>query len=378
MCDIVQYERREDGQSENSLRYLEAIHVFCVSNMLARPIIIFSEDVVRNKHGEAISFNDLFGIYLPVLVDKSKRIPQPIVLVYDQSHFCPLVPASNSDGSIPETFLPLYQSADYARDQRLLPVKFLSKPLNSQETINLLKDYLNLQNFNYCHDNESHEKTIICASLSRKEIPRDSNFFRLYHQYLVNFYDVQMKMYNDPDDKYRREPIEHIDSDRRSRENVERTTAISDNFGPPPSYNSVVNRQDSEKRTNIPIERRPSYESAVSNGINLAILNQKHQTPSDSPTNTYGTRIPVHHTSAKAESHLNYGNISNVAHNESNISNIKLNPEPVPNDLLLGQKLLTKTEPSPRLSDSKLKQGNSNFFREIVLDTSVVSHLKCT
>ncbi|CAF4680100.1 unnamed protein product, partial [Rotaria magnacalcarata] len=35
--------------------------------MLCRPIIVLSEDWIRNKIGEAISVNDLYGIYLPTL-----------------------------------------------------------------------------------------------------------------------------------------------------------------------------------------------------------------------------------------------------------------------------------------------------------------------
>ncbi|CAF1275459.1 unnamed protein product [Rotaria sordida] len=59
LCDLVRYENVEDEQATTCLRFLEAVHVFSLSNMLQRPIILFSEDVIRNKYGEAISINDL-------------------------------------------------------------------------------------------------------------------------------------------------------------------------------------------------------------------------------------------------------------------------------------------------------------------------------
>ncbi|CAF5197749.1 unnamed protein product, partial [Rotaria magnacalcarata] len=67
LCNLVRYENTEDGQTATQLQYLEAVHIFSISNMLCRPIIVLSEDWIRNKIGEAISVNDLYGIYLPTL-----------------------------------------------------------------------------------------------------------------------------------------------------------------------------------------------------------------------------------------------------------------------------------------------------------------------
>ncbi|CAF1013214.1 unnamed protein product, partial [Didymodactylos carnosus] len=98
LCDLVQYENTEDGPTKD-LHFLEAVHIFSIANMLRRPIIVLSEDVVRNKHGEAISINDIMGIYLPMLSDPTDCIKYPIVISYDRSHFCPLVTCDDETSS---------------------------------------------------------------------------------------------------------------------------------------------------------------------------------------------------------------------------------------------------------------------------------------
>jgi hypothetical protein len=125
LCDLVRYENSDDGQTASNLQFLEAVHIFSISNMLARPIIILSEDVVRNKHGEAISYNDLYGIYLPILSKPGDCVKIPIVLAYDQSHFCPLQTNDLNNNTSSDNYLPLYQSSEHTRNETLLPIRFL-------------------------------------------------------------------------------------------------------------------------------------------------------------------------------------------------------------------------------------------------------------
>ncbi len=45
---------------------LEEFHVYVLANNIRRPIIIYSERMLRSKRGEAISPIDFGGIYLPL------------------------------------------------------------------------------------------------------------------------------------------------------------------------------------------------------------------------------------------------------------------------------------------------------------------------
>lgn len=45
---------------------LEEFHVYVLANNIRRPIIIYSERILRSKQGEAISPIDFGGIYLPL------------------------------------------------------------------------------------------------------------------------------------------------------------------------------------------------------------------------------------------------------------------------------------------------------------------------
>lgn len=45
---------------------LEEFHVYVLANNIRRPIIVYSDIVLRDNHGEAISPIDFGGIYLPL------------------------------------------------------------------------------------------------------------------------------------------------------------------------------------------------------------------------------------------------------------------------------------------------------------------------
>ncbi|PIO76886.1 hypothetical protein TELCIR_01038 [Teladorsagia circumcincta] len=63
-------ERRTDDSSSDSTdqiyESLEAIHVFALSHVLKRPIIVVSDTVLRNAKGEELSPVSFGGIYLPL------------------------------------------------------------------------------------------------------------------------------------------------------------------------------------------------------------------------------------------------------------------------------------------------------------------------
>jgi hypothetical protein len=159
--------------------------------MLHRPIIVLSEDVIRNKIGEAISVNDLFGIYLPILSSSTECINEPIVLAYDRSHFCPLQTDDVDRERISDNLLPLYPSINHIFEQKLLPIRFLGDDMTAERSDNLLREYLRIQKIDYTFDSHSAAIPVQCAELGSKYSSTKYNFFLLYHKYAKYFFEIQ-------------------------------------------------------------------------------------------------------------------------------------------------------------------------------------------
>jgi hypothetical protein len=167
------------------------VHIFSVSNLLRRPIIVISEDVIRNKNGEPISPNDLYGIYLPIISPAHDCIKEPIVLIYDQSHFCPLQTNDTRPGRASDNLLPLYPSIDHTYDQTLLPIRFLGNDINEEQSNKLLHEYLRIQKISYTFDSNSPSLSLLCTELGAKHLADRNDFFLLYHKYVKDFFEVQ-------------------------------------------------------------------------------------------------------------------------------------------------------------------------------------------
>jgi len=159
--------------------------------MLHRPIIILSEDVIRNKNNEAISVNDLFGIYLPILSSSNECINEPIVLAYDRSHFCPLQTNDINLDRTSDNFLPLYPSINHIYEQNVLPIRFLGDDVTVEHSRNLLRDYLRIKEVDYSFDSNSQPIPVLCAELGSKHLSSKGDFFLLYHKYLTDFFEIQ-------------------------------------------------------------------------------------------------------------------------------------------------------------------------------------------
>ncbi|CAF0762003.1 unnamed protein product [Adineta ricciae] len=272
LCDLVRYENSDDGQATSNLQFLEGVHIFSISNMLARPIIILSEEVVRNKHGEAISYNDLFGIYLPVLSRPQDCISEPIVLAYDQSHFCPLQASDKQNGTSSDNYLPLYQSMDRIHKQTLLPIRFLGNDSSPETVDKLLQTYLRTKVLSHYPDSRSASISIRCAELGRKHLPEKLDYIVMYYQYLVDFFDTQKK-------KVQQQKLEEEENRRRQQDYYysnnlsddayprlsKKTDVLSSSPSPPPSYASIVSTRTSETKPYPTYERRSSYDKAVAN-----------------------------------------------------------------------------------------------------------------
>ncbi len=72
--------------SNQSLVYLEDIHIFALANLLYRTIIVISLDTIRN-----IQPIHLRGIYLPLMRKSDECVKDPILIAFHNFHFMPLL-----------------------------------------------------------------------------------------------------------------------------------------------------------------------------------------------------------------------------------------------------------------------------------------------
>ncbi|CAF3675428.1 unnamed protein product [Rotaria sordida] len=71
---------------------LEEFHVYVLANNIRRPIVVYSDTILRTNDGEAISPIEFGGIYLPLEIPPEKCHKQPVFLAFDAAHFSALVP----------------------------------------------------------------------------------------------------------------------------------------------------------------------------------------------------------------------------------------------------------------------------------------------
>lgn len=115
---------------------LEQVHIFALSHILRRPIIVYGIKFVKSYHGDNIGLARFQGVYLPFLWEQSFCWRTPIALGYTRGHFSALVPmevdvyanvgaqaniGNNEDeDDVSVAYLPLM---DY--EGKILPIHFL-------------------------------------------------------------------------------------------------------------------------------------------------------------------------------------------------------------------------------------------------------------
>ncbi|CAF2325213.1 unnamed protein product [Rotaria sp. Silwood2] len=374
LCDLVRYESSDDGQTASNLQFLEGVHIFSISNMLARPIIILSEDVVRNKHGEAISYNDLFGIYLPILSKPKDCVPVPIVLAYDQSHFCPLQTDDRITGLKSDNFLPLYQSIEHTRNQTLLPIRFLGNDNNIEQNTKLLHSYLRIKKLSCYPDTNGTPLPILCAELGNRILPEKEDFFLLYYHYVMDCFDMQKKKIQEEEDKQRLEQEYYIPN-QSSYETNQRSLMKRDNSStPPPPYSSISTRLNDNK--NIPsYERRPSYDLAVTNGATNVLSNDGNRSINQYSEQQQQQQQQHQQQLQKLQNHIQIPQRSQVTHDNhyNNGKQLLYKSEWESNDdvSIPNGKNISNSNNNPRGSDSKLKQ-EQQYQRFIQIPVNVI------
>lgn len=156
---------------------LEEIHVLALSYVLRRPIIVISDNILRDINGEALSPITFGGIYLPLDLLPINCHKVPLLLAYDTAHFSALV-TMESPNEFPPALIPLIDNENI-----LIPIQYPIDPgdkfqwsiydgregqwaLTDYEHIALLKDYLEI---NYASPAISPDEDIYNSNESDEE-----------------------------------------------------------------------------------------------------------------------------------------------------------------------------------------------------------------
>ncbi|UJR28474.1 hypothetical protein I4U23_009712 [Adineta vaga] len=129
--NIVDARKPTSSSPRQYYESLEEFHVYVLANNIRRPIVIYSDTILRTNDGEAISPIEFGGIYLPLEIPPDKCHKQPVFLAFDAAHFSALVPMEQNIKSISKiTYrIPLID----IETLDVLPIHFLIDPgLNFQ------------------------------------------------------------------------------------------------------------------------------------------------------------------------------------------------------------------------------------------------------
>ncbi|XP_026879377.1 tumor necrosis factor alpha-induced protein 3 [Electrophorus electricus] len=178
------------ASSSNGLRFdsLEDIHIFVLSNILRRPIIVIAAQVVRSmKSGTSFSPLNFGGIYLPLHWSPEDSYKYPIVLGYDSQHFAPLITVKDSGPEL--RMVPLINPGRGGFEE--LRVHFLTEE-EKQRKEKLLSDYLIVMEI---PTGLGYDPTrmIKAARLDEGNLPEDMNLMEDYLQLVSH----EFKLWNE-------------------------------------------------------------------------------------------------------------------------------------------------------------------------------------
>lgn len=156
---------------------LEEIHVLALSYVLRRPIIVISDNILRDINGEALAPITFGGIYLPLDIPPMECHKIPLLLAYDMAHFSALV-TMETVNEIPPALVPMIDNENI-----LIPIQYPIDPgahfdwqsydgregnwaLTDVEHIALLKEYLEI---NYASPAISPDEEIYNSNESDEE-----------------------------------------------------------------------------------------------------------------------------------------------------------------------------------------------------------------
>ncbi|CAF0867015.1 unnamed protein product [Didymodactylos carnosus] len=123
---------------------LEEMHVYVLANNIRRPIIVYSDTILRDHSGEAVSPINFGGIYFPLEIPPEKCYQSPVFLAFDAAHFSALVPMEQNSKMKLTYRIPLID----ADTLDLLPLHFAVDPgpsfrwpINEELSDNVIQQY---------------------------------------------------------------------------------------------------------------------------------------------------------------------------------------------------------------------------------------------
>lgn len=140
--------------NDNTYQMLESFHVFVLANAIKTPIVVVSEKFIYSVDGDAFSPIDFGGVYLPLIHPPTECCKSPVVLAYNDSHFCPLILATGHE----EKKFPLENPSG-----ELLSIHYAQDIINKSSALSLLQKYLDIS------IEKVSRKNVPCMSL-RNEI----------------------------------------------------------------------------------------------------------------------------------------------------------------------------------------------------------------
>lgn len=91
-----------DNLNKVKYRSLEDFHVYVLANVLHRPIIVIAMSHLYSQDNQDLLAPVYFGgVYLPLEREPQLCFKTPLILAYDSSHFCPLLPMEEGDAFVP-------------------------------------------------------------------------------------------------------------------------------------------------------------------------------------------------------------------------------------------------------------------------------------
>ncbi|XP_007649359.1 tumor necrosis factor alpha-induced protein 3 isoform X3 [Cricetulus griseus] len=184
--NLVKMASADTPAARSGLQYnsLEEIHIFVLSNILRRPIIVISDKMLRSlESGSNFAPLKVGGIYLPLHWPAPECYRYPIVLGYDSQHFVPLVTLKDSGPEI--RAVPLV-NRDRGRFEDL-KVHFLTDPENEMKE-KLLKEYLIVMEIPVQGWDHGTTHLINAAKLDEANLPKEINLVDDYFELVQHEY----------------------------------------------------------------------------------------------------------------------------------------------------------------------------------------------
>ncbi|XP_027704204.1 tumor necrosis factor alpha-induced protein 3-like [Vombatus ursinus] len=184
--NLIKMASTDTSVARGGLQYnsLEEIHIFVLSNILRRPIIVISDKMLRSlESGSNFAPLKVGGVYLPLHWPAQECYRYPIVLGYDSQHFAPLVTLKDSGPEI--RAVPLV-NRDRGRFEDL-KVHFLTEP-EAEMKEKLLKEYLTLVEIPVQGWDHGTTHLINAAKLDEANLPKEINLVEDYFELVQHEY----------------------------------------------------------------------------------------------------------------------------------------------------------------------------------------------